>query len=217
MPRGGVGCSLLQPRPPSLRRETERVPATDVELVRGALEGSESAFREVVLRYQRPVYGLIVRMVRDPARAEELAQDTFVKAFRALHTYDVQRKFSAWLLTIAHHVAIDELRKGRLVTQSLDEMTADGLSPRELIDTRSATPAAIAERTELAAAVQTAIGRLRPEYREVITLRYERELDYDEIAEITGQPMGTVKSSLHRARKELADHLESLGWNTKIQ
>jgi len=192
------------------------VPTTDVELVRGALDGSESAFRDIVLRYQRPVYGLIVRMVRDPARAEELAQDTFVKAFRALHTYDVQRKFSAWLFTIAHHVAIDELRKGGLATQSLDEMTQNGPPRREFVDTRAATPAAIAERTELAMALQTAIGRLRPEYRDVVALRYERELDYDEIAEITGLPMGTVKSSLHRARKELAEHLESLGWNTKI-
>ena len=61
--------------------------------------------------------------------------------------------------------------------------------------------------------LQTAIGRLRPEYREIVALRYERELDYDEIAEITGLPMGTVKSSLHRARKELAEHLESLGWS----
>ena len=85
-----------------------------------------------------------------------------------------------------------------------------------MIDTASASPAAIAEGTALAAALQTAIGRLRPEYREVVTLRYERELDYDEIAEITGLPMGTVKSSLHRARKELAEHLESLGWNSKI-
>ena len=95
-------------------------------------------------------------------------------------------------------------------------MTQDGLQRRELIDTKAATPAALAERTELAEALQAAIGRLRPEYREVVTLRYERELDYDEIAEITGLPMGTVKSSLHRARKELAEHLESLGWNPKI-
>ena len=190
------------------------MPGTDVELVRGALDGTESSFREIVLRYQRPVYGLIVRMVRDPARAEELAQDTFVKAFRALHTYDVQRKFSAWLLTIAHHVAIDELRKGALRTQSLDETNEDGSQAREFADTASLTPAALMERTELAAALQTAVGRLRPEYREVITLRYERELDYDEIAELTGLPMGTVKSSLHRARRELAEHMESLGWNT---
>jgi RNA polymerase sigma-70 factor (ECF subfamily) len=192
------------------------VPATDVELVRGALEGSESAFREIVLRYQRPVYGLIVRMVRDQGRAEELAQDTFVKAFRALHTYDVSRKFSAWLLTIAHHVAIDELRKGSLRTQSLDEITDDGPQQRDFPDTRAATPAAVRERAELAEALRTAMGRLRPEYREVVALRYERDLDYDEIAEITGLPMGTVKSSLHRARKELAEHLESLGWSTTI-
>lgn len=192
------------------------MPATDVELVRGALDGSEWAFHEIVLRYQRPIYGLIVRMVRDPARAEELAQDTFVKAFRALHTYDVQRKFSAWLLTIAHHVAIDELRKGSLKVQSLDETTDDGPQGREFADKASATPAAIVERAELAAALQTAIGHLRPEYREVVTLRYEQDLDYDEIADVTGLPMGTVKSSLHRARKELAEHLERLGWNTKI-
>jgi RNA polymerase sigma-70 factor (ECF subfamily) len=191
------------------------VPAADVELVRGALDGSESAFREIVMRYQRSVYGLIVRMVRDSGRAEELAQDTFVKAFRALHTYDVQRKFSAWLLTIAHHVAIDELRKGTLATESLEQDTEDGTRTREYADTRSATPAVIVERMELATALQKAIGRLRPEYREVVTLRYERDLDYDEIAEITGQPMGTVKSSLHRARKELAEHLESLGWSAK--
>ena len=192
------------------------MPATDVELVRGALDGAESAFREIVLRYQRPVYGLIVRMVRDQGRAEELAQDAFVKAFRALHTYDISRKFSAWLLTIAHHVAIDELRKGSLKTQSLDEMAEDGPHRRDFADTRTATPAAVRERAELAEALQAAIGRLRPEYREVVTLRYERELDYEEIAEITGLPMGTVKSSLHRARRELAEHLESLGWNPTI-
>ncbi len=193
------------------------MPATDVELVRGALDGAESAFREIVQRYQRPIYGLIVRMVRDPARAEELAQDAFVKAFRALHTYDVQRKFSAWLLTIAHHVAIDELRKGSLATEPLEERTDDGERTREFADTAAATPALLAERAALAGAITQAIGRLRPEYREVVSLRYERELDYDEIVEITGLPMGTVKSSLHRARKELAEHLENLGWSANTR
>jgi RNA polymerase sigma-70 factor (ECF subfamily) len=153
-------------------------------------------------------------MIKDPARAEELAQDTFVKAFRALHTYDVQRKFSAWLLTIAHHVAIDELRKAAPPTEPLDG-PEDGEWKREFADTSGPTPALVAERAELARALQHAIGRLRPEYREVVALRYERELDYDEIVEITGLPMGTVKSSLHRARKELAEHLENLGWSAK--
>ena len=90
------------------------------------------------MRYQRPIYGLIARMVRDPGRAEELAQDTFVKAFRALHTYDVQRKFSAWLLTIAHHVAIDELRKCSLDTEPLEQTTEDGERTREFADTQGA-------------------------------------------------------------------------------
>ena len=189
------------------------MPATDVELVRGALNGAESAFREIVLRYQRPIYGLIARMVRDPGRAEELAQDTFVKAFRALHTYDLQRKFSAWILTIAHHVAIDELRKCSLDTEPLEQTTEDGERTREFADTRAPTPAALAERAQLADVLKAAIARLRPEYREVVALRYEQELDYDEIAEMTGLPMGTVKSSLHRARKELAEHLENMGWS----
>ena len=186
--------------------------ATDVELVRGALNGSEHAYRNIVLRYQRPVFGLIARVVRDSGRAEELAQDTFVKAFRALHTYDMTRKFSAWLLTIAHHVAIDEVRKGALPTVSLDDLTGADAPPIEIADRKSATPAMLAERTELAAALKSAIGNLRPEYREIVNLRYEQELEYDEIANITGLPLGTVKSSLFRARKELAVEMEAMGW-----
>jgi len=191
--------------------------ATDVELVRGALAGAEPAFREIVQRYQRPVFGLIVRMVGDRGRAEELAQDTFVKAFRALHTYDVQRKFSSWLLTIAHHVAIDELRKARLDVEPLEIVESgadrDGQSrTREIKDASAESPAVAVERLELGEALRTAIARLRPEYREVVSLRYEQDLDYAEIVEITGLPMGTVKSTLHRARKDLADTLATLGW-----
>jgi RNA polymerase sigma-70 factor, ECF subfamily len=186
--------------------------ATDVELVRGALNGSEQAFRDIVLRYQRPVFGLIVRLVGDSGRAEELAQDTFVKAFRALHTYDVERKFSAWLLTIAHHVAIDELRRGALATVSLDALSEPNGPVVEFADAKGASPAVLAQRAELALAVKAAIGKLRPEYREVVTLRYDQELGYDEIAEITGLPLGTVKSALFRARKELAAELENMGW-----
>ena len=178
------------------------VAASDAELVGQALAGAESAFADLVRRYQRPVFGVIVRVVRDRSRAEELAQDTFVKAFRALHTYHVGRKFSAWLLTIAHHTAIDEVRKHPVESLELDpEMPG-----------RGDTPERATERTELAQLVGLAIGRLDPEYRALVTLKYEQELEYDEIVEITGLPLGTVKSSLHRARRELAGHLEALGW-----
>ena len=184
--------------------------ATDAELVRGALAGLEPAFREIVRRYQRPVFGTIVRVVRDPGRAEELAQDTFVKAFRALDSYDQKRRFAAWLLTIAHHVAVDEVRQAHHDTVSLDDVNEEG--SHQIPDAKGPTPAALAERTALASALHTAIGRLRPEYRQLVTLKYEQEFGYEEIADITGLPMGTLKSSLHRALKELADELELLGW-----
>src|SRR5437773_12502669 len=92
------------------------VTETDVDLVNGALAGSERAFRELVQRYERPVFSVILRVVRDPSRAEELAQDTFVKAFLKLDTYAPERKFSSWLLAIAHHAATDEVRRANIRT-----------------------------------------------------------------------------------------------------
>ena len=192
--------------------------ATDAELVHGALAGSERAFRDLVRRYQRRVFAVIVRIIRDPSRAEELAQDTFVKAFRALHTYDPRRGFSAWLLAIARHAAIDELRKAEPETVSIDDLgKAAGGAEGEIADPDPATPARLAERAALARALEMAVGRLRPEYRELVALKYEADLDYEEIAEMTGVPVGTIKSYLHRARKELAAHLTALGWGTPGQ
>ena len=186
--------------------------ATDAELVHGALAGSERAFRDLVRRYERPVFAVIVRIVRDPSRAEELAQDTFVRAFRALHTYDPSRAFSTWLLAIAHHGAIDERRKAAPETVSIDAI-ANACGEGDIADPDPATPASLAERAALARALDTAIGRLRPEYRELVALKYEAEVGYDEIADITGLPVGTIKSHLHRARKELAGYLSALGWS----
>src|SRR5207245_11017232 len=90
------------------------VAETDVDLVNGALAGSERAFRELVERYERPVFSVILRVVRDPSRAEELAQDTFVKAFLKLETYAPERKYSSWLLAIDHHAAIETRRRGHV-------------------------------------------------------------------------------------------------------
>ena len=102
---------------------TERKPQ-DAELIQEALDGSQEAHRQLVLRYQRPVWGLVHRMVRDRMLAEDLAQEVFVKAFRALGTFDQSRKFSSWLFKIAHNVAIDHLRRKQLDTVALE--TPDG-------------------------------------------------------------------------------------------
>ena len=196
-------------RPGSLRQSTKVMAITDAELVRDALRGSERAFREIVQRYERPIYSLITRMIGNPSRAEELAQDTFVKAFQRLDSYDQERKFASWLLTIAHHVGIDELRRAHLNAESLD----DGRPGRsEIADAATETPAMAAERAALGRSLTAAIRELRPEEAELVILRYEQDLTLEEIVDVTGLPLGTVKSSLHRARKKLATSLSASGW-----
>lgn len=196
-------------RADSLRQSPRTVAVTDAELVRDALSGSEWAFREIVRRYERPVFSVIARLIGNPSRAEELAQDTFVKVFQHLDSYDPTRKFASWLLTIAHHLGVDELRRTHIDTEPLD----DGPRGRvEIVDARSETPAMTAERAELRRILNAAIRELHPEYAELIALRYEQELTLEEIADITGLPIGTIKSSLHRARKALAAAVSARGW-----
>ncbi|HUP21478.1 MAG TPA: sigma-70 family RNA polymerase sigma factor [Thermoanaerobaculia bacterium] len=190
---------------------------TDVELVELALAGSEEAFRLLVVRYERPLFSLVVRMVRDPSLAEDLAQEAFVRAFRALASFDRSRKFSSWLFKIAHNLTIDHVRRRVLDTESLETpLGADGGGERtlesKLADESVLAPDRHVEQGDLASALERAIGTLRPEYREVILLRFVEGMAYQEIAEILGVPLGTVKTNIHRARKELAVLLQQGGW-----
>jgi RNA polymerase sigma-70 factor (ECF subfamily) len=188
---------------------------TDAELVASTLTGSQEGFRELVLRFERPVYSLIARLVQDPAMAEDLAQEAFVKAWRSLRTYDASRKLASWLFKIAHNTAIDHLRKSALETVPLetpDEDDGRGGLAAVLSDTSSEDPAAAAERRDMARSLERAISRLRPEYREAVVLFYVEGASYQEICETTGLPLGTVKTNLHRARKELAQEMSALGW-----
>jgi RNA polymerase sigma-70 factor (ECF subfamily) len=176
------------------------------------LGGSEDAFRTLVLRYQRPVYGLIVRMVRERELAEDLAQEVFLKAYRALDSYDHQRKFSSWLFKIAHNSTIDHLRRTELQTVPLEPESADdrGLAA-VLEDPTTVTPEHRLLGSDLGRGLAESIQELRPVYREVILLRHREGLSYQEIAEVTGASLGTVKTNLHRARRDLADRLRARG------
>ncbi|MEO8503549.1 MAG: sigma-70 family RNA polymerase sigma factor [Acidobacteriota bacterium] len=186
---------------------------SDAELVAQALGGSEAAYAEIVRRFERPLYSLILRLVRDPALAEDLAQDVFVKAIRALASYDPERKFSSWLFKIAHNTTIDHLRRRSLDTQPLETGTDESIDPLQVIaDESIADPEAEMHRRELAVALDRAVAGLRPEYREVMLLRFREGLAYEEIAAITGLPLGTVKTHIHRARKEMAEAMEKAGW-----
>ncbi|HEX6902975.1 MAG TPA: sigma-70 family RNA polymerase sigma factor [Thermoanaerobaculia bacterium] len=186
---------------------------TDAELVASALRGSQDAYRELVKRFERPVYSLVLRMVQDPSTAEDLAQEVFVKAFRRLDTYDPQWKFSSWLFKIAHNTTIDHLRRGTPETVPLEtEDDGKGSLASVLADESGEDPRAAAERRDLGRSLEKAIGRLRPEYRQAVLMFYVHGASYQEICEALDQPLGTVKTNLHRARKELAQIMTALGW-----
>lgn len=188
---------------------------SDQEVVALARAGAESAYRELVRRYERPVFSLIYRMVRDHALAEDLAQDAFVKVLNALDSYRAEYKFSSWIFKIANNVAIDQLRRRELDTLSLDgspdAQTQEQIEATALQATdRAETPLAELEARELGAAIEEAVAKLRPEYRSCIMLRHVEGRSYEEIAEALDLPLGTVKTYIHRARHELRGYLAHL-------
>jgi RNA polymerase sigma-70 factor (ECF subfamily) len=181
---------------------------TDQEVVALAKEGSEEAYRELIRRYERPVFSLIFRMVRNRELAEDLSQETFVKVLNAVQSYRPEFKFSSWVFKIANNAAIDHLRK-----RELDTLSLEGSPHADTPELIEATALQITERgenqlqevenRELGGTIERAIERLRPEYRSCILLRHVDGRTYEEIAEILNLPLGTVKTYIHRARNEL--------------
>jgi len=187
----------------------------DADVARLAQQGREAAFRELVRRYERPVFSLVFRMVRDSATAEDLAQDTFIKVLNHIDKYRPEFKFSSWLFKIANNVAIDHLRRRQLDTISMDgspnAATAADIEATSFdIADRSETALDLMEAKELGSAIERAIGALRPEYRSCIMLRHVEGRSYEEIAATLDLPLGTVKTYIHRARHQLRDALEHL-------
>jgi RNA polymerase sigma-70 factor, ECF subfamily len=181
---------------------------SDQEVVLRARSGQESAYRELIRRYERPIFALLFRMVRDRELAEDLAQETFVKALNAIDSYRPEFKFSSWVFKIANNAAIDHLRRRELDTLSLDGSphaeTPEAMQATALqIGARQETPLDTVEAKELGSAIEAAIGSLRPEYRSCILLRHVEGRAYEEIAEMLNLPLGTVKTYIHRARNEL--------------
>jgi RNA polymerase sigma-70 factor (ECF subfamily) len=191
--------------------ELANLPDADVVLL--AQQGQESAFRELVRRYDRPVFSLIYRMVRDRETAEDLAQDTFIKVLNHIDKYSPEFKLSSWLFKIANNVAIDHLRKRRLDTISMDgsphARTASEVEATSFdVSVRQESPLEEMESRELGSAIERAIAKLRPEYRSCIMLRHVEGRSYEEIAATLDLPLGTVKTYIHRARHELRRELQ---------
>jgi RNA polymerase sigma-70 factor, ECF subfamily len=150
----------------------------------------------------------IARLIGDAAQAEDLAQETFVKAFRNLAAFDTTRRLSSWLFRIAHNTAVDALRRKGPAVLSLDGPADSGVP-------EPAAPAAAdpAERRALARALEDALRQLRPDHRVAFSLRYEEGLAFDDIGRVLGVPEATARSHVHRARKELSRRLAAAGWD----
>lgn len=190
-------------------------PPDDKTLAARAAEGSQRAFRELLERYERPVFSLVYRMVRDRALAEDLSQEAFIRAFNAIAGYNPSYKFSSWIFKIAHNVTIDHLRRKRIDTISLDgapdALTADEQArTRPIVESPDERPDAYVENLELGSEIEAAIGTLRPHYRTVTLLRHVEGYSYNEISQIMDLPLGTVKTYIHRARLELKESLAHL-------
>jgi len=167
--------------------------------VQAALAGDQRAFAQLVDAYKVPVYNICFRMLGNQADAEDAAQETFVRIYTRLSSYDPQQRLSSWILAVASHYCIDRLRRQHIRWLSLDEL----LPVHEVADDEK-QPERILLQNERSNEVQTLLQSLPAEYRMVIALRYWQDLSYEEIAKAVGSTESAVKSRLHRAREMLA-------------
>jgi len=170
----------------------------EIAWIQRAMAGDQEAFACLVEAYQTPVYNLAYRMLGNAAEAEDAAQETFIRVYTRLDTYDSERKFSSWLLAIASNYCIDRLRQRRFGWLSLDE-----LPPWRWL-TSSSRPEEAVIRGEERDEVRQLLDQLPPHYRATVILRYWYDLSYQEIAEAMETTESAVKSTLHRARQMLA-------------
>jgi RNA polymerase sigma-70 factor (ECF subfamily) len=182
----------------------------DGELVRSALAGRDAGFEELVRRYQRPIAAYVYRMVGDYDSALDLTQEVFIKVYNSLARYRSEFKFSTWIYKIAHNAAIDHLRRHTVREQALSS-SIDGERREISIESRRLTPEQESEQKERRSEIECVVQLLPATYRELIVLRHSHDLSYDEIAEVTGLPLGTVKNRLFRAREAMRDQLVQRG------
>ena len=186
--------------------------AGDAELVVRALAGREDGFEELVRRYQRPIVAYVYRMVGDYDAALDLAQEVFIKVYNSLGRYRSEYKFSTWIYRIAHNSAIDHLRRqGASRTEEMEVAGEGGSTFEKPLASKSPTPEQETERGERRAEIEEVVAQLTPAYRELIVLRHSHDLSYDEIAEVTGLPLGTVKNRIFRAREAMRELLVARG------
>lgn len=177
---------------------------TDSELIAKSIRGREDSFEELVRRYQRPITAYVYRMLNDYDASLDVAQEVFIKVYNSLEKYSSDYKFSTWLYRIAHNAAIDHMRRNSANLQSLETESEDGAYQLQL-ESSLLSPEEERERSEWRTEIDAVVRCLPAVYRELIVLRHSQELSYDEIAEVTELPLGTVKNRLFRAREMMRE------------
>lgn len=179
----------------------------ELNLVRRAQRGDATAFEKLVDCHARYVYNLTLRLVQDPQEAEDLAQEAFLNAWRGLKSFRAEAKFSTWLYRIVTNVCYNrlprlkrELAQLTIEVAGLDWPDGEGVPEATYID------------KELLATVHQMIDELPEGFRLLITLRHLQEMSYSEIADVTGMPLGTVKTGLHRARRLLREAMKAYAY-----
>ena len=196
-----------------LRRRAGGKQVTDETLVHGCLDGDRSAFEKLVRRHQKGLVNHLYRLTGQPDTARDLAQEVFIKVYTSLATFDPRYRFTTWLYRIASNCAIDHLRKRRPLTCSLTVPAAEsedrGQSDREFAGT-DPTPHQLLRCREIQERLEASVKALPSSYRQLILLRHQKHCRYDEIARITGLPIGTVKNRIFRAREILRSQLSDI-------
>ncbi len=184
---------------------------TDGELIEKALRGREDGFEEIVRRYQRPITGYVYRMLNNYDASLDVTQEVFIKVYNSLEKYSSEYKFSTWLYRIAHNAAIDYMRRNSVSQQSIEAENTDGTYQLQL-ESPQPTPEQERERSEWRTEIDSVVKCLPVVYRELILLRHTQDLSYDEIAEVTNLPLGTVKNRLFRAREMMREMFVERGF-----
>ena len=185
----------------------------DADVVAAFLGGEERAFQELVARYQTRLLNFVYRTIGDREKAEDLVQEVFIRVYRHLHRFDRSKKFSTWIYTIATNLAKNELRNRSrnplVLFQTIKKNWQDEDRPLQFEDT-TARPDDLYRKRHLRELVEESVAQLPAHHREVFVLRELEGKSYEEIAEITGVNLGTVKSRLNRARTAFAEIIAPL-------
>jgi RNA polymerase sigma-70 factor, ECF subfamily len=184
---------------------------SDAELIVRAIAGRDDGFEELVRRYQRPITSYVYRMLGNYDASLDVTQEIFIKVYNSMARYSSEYKFSTWLYKISHNAAIDYMRRNAICPQSLENENNDG-SFEIQIESKRLSPEQERERSEWRSEIESVVKCLPPGYRELILLRHSQDLSYDEIAEITNLPLGTVKNRLFRAREMMREMLIERGF-----